>query len=78
MGLIKEVGKLSELFGEHMIDKTILDIYKAKEKLGDGLWYLAAISQTYGLDFEDIARLSIEKTHSRYNSQGIAQRDERD
>ena len=70
LGLIKEIGKVSELFGEHGIDGNILDIHKVKEKLGDALWYLAAISQTYGLDLEQIALASIEKVHRRYKSDG--------
>lgn len=73
MGMIKEIGKISELFGEHRIDHTNLDINKAEEKLGDTLWYLAAISENYGLDLDVIARKNIQKTRARYNKNGIAQ-----
>ena len=31
LGLIKEVGKVSELFGEHRIDGNILNLYKVEE-----------------------------------------------
>ena len=71
LGLIKEIGKISELFGEHRIDATRLDIYKVKEKLGDGLWYLAAICENYGLDLGKIAKANSEKTQGRYNEEGI-------
>lgn len=77
MGMIKEIGKISELFGEHRIDHTTLDINKAEEKLGDTLWYLAAISETYGLDLDTIARKNIQKTKARYNKNGIAQMPEK-
>lgn len=70
LGLIKEIGKVSELFGEHRIDGNILNIYKVEEKLGDALWYLSAISETYSLDLEQIASSSIEKVHGRYNADG--------
>lgn len=70
LGLIKEIGKISELFGEHRINSMRLDIYKIKEKLGDGLWYLAAICQNYGLDLDEIARANSQKTHNRYNADG--------
>ena len=73
MGIIKEIGKLSELFGEHWIDYKKLNVKKAEEKLGDTLWYLAAISENYGLDLDTIARKNIKKTKSRYNKDGIAQ-----
>jgi len=74
MGLIKEVGKISELFGEHRIDDTKLDIPKVKEKLGDCLWYTTAISENYGLDLEMIARKNIQKTKKRYDKNGLAKK----
>ena len=75
MGMIKEIGKISELFGEHRIDHTNLEINKAEEKLGDTLWYLAAISENYGLDLDNIAQKNIQKTKARYDKNGIAQVD---
>lgn len=73
MGMLKEIGEISELFGGHRIDRITLDINKAEEKFGDTLWYLAAISDNYGLDLEAIARKNIQKTKARYNKNGIAQ-----
>lgn len=73
MGMIKEIGEISELFGESILEYSFLYSDKVKEKLGDTLWYLAEISETYGLDLETIARKNIEKTKARYNKNGIAQ-----
>lgn len=73
MGMLKEIGEISEIFGKHRIDHITLDINKVDEKLGDTLWYLAAISHNYGLDLEEIARKNIQKTKARYNKNGIAQ-----
>lgn len=73
MGMIKEIGTVSELFGGYRIDDTILDVNMVEEKLGDTLWYLAAISENFGLDLETIARKNIQKTKSRYDKNGIAQ-----
>lgn len=73
MGMIKEIGKISEIFGEHRIDQTLLDIGKVEEKLGDALWYLSAISENYDLDLERVAMKNIQKTKARYNKSGIAQ-----
>ena len=52
-----------------------MEINKAKEKLGDTLWYLAAISENYGLDLDNIAPKNIQKTKARYDKNGIAQVD---
>ena len=75
LGLIKEIGKVAELFGEHRIDGNVLNIYKMEEKLGDALWYLSAISEIYGLDLGDIALKNITKVHGRYNIDGTVRKD---
>lgn len=73
IGLLKEMGEVSEVFGELIIDHINLDINKAQEKLGDTLWYLTAICETYGLDLDTSARKNIQKTKGRYDKNGIAQ-----
>ena len=73
MGMIKEIGEVSELFGESILEYAPLYSDKVKGKLGDTLWYLAEISETYDLDLETIASKTIQKTKARYNKDGIAQ-----
>ena len=70
LGLIKEAGEISKLFGEHRINGTNLDVEKVEEKLGDSLWYLTAICDTYQLDLEQIAKDNIEKVYGRYKKDG--------
>lgn len=70
LGLIKEVGEISKLFGEHRINGTNLDVAKVEGKLGDSLWYIAAICDTYKLDLEQIAKDNIEKVYGRYKKDG--------
>lgn len=70
LGLIAKEGEISKMFGEHIIDSKKLNIHKVKKKLGDLLWYLAAIAQNYGLDLGEIAKANSDKTHGRYNKQG--------
>ena len=65
IGLIKEIGKISELYGENRIDSKTLDVYKVKEKLGDALWYLTAIARTAGLNLGEIASANMTKTQGR-------------
>lgn len=70
LGLIKEAGEVSKIFGEHRINGTDLDTAKIEEKLGDCLWYLTAICDTYELDLEQIAKDNIEKVYGRYKDDG--------
>lgn len=65
IGLIKEIGEISDLYGENRIDSRTLDVYKVKEKLGDALWYLTAIARTAGLDLGEIASANMIKTQKR-------------
>ena len=65
IGLIKEIGKISELYGENRIDSRTLDFYKVKEKLGDALWYLTVIARTAGLNLGEIASANMRKTQIR-------------
>lgn len=74
LGLIKEIGSISEIFGEHRIDGNVLNVDEIKDQMGDALLYLSAISQTYGLDLEKIAIENIEKVHGRYNSDGTVRK----
>lgn len=72
MGLIKEIGEISTLFGNSWIERQLLDNIRVQEKLGDSLWYLTAIANNYGLDLETIALKNIQKTKGRYDKSGIA------
>lgn len=75
LGLIKEMGALSSYFGESIIDGTELKIDKVKEKLGDSLWYLTAISDMYGINLEDACLNNCNKVHGRYNKDGTVRKD---
>ena len=65
MGLMKEIGKISELYGEYAIDGADLDIYGIEEKLGDALWYLTAICQTYGINLEEVILVELENMRAK-------------
>ena len=68
LGLAGEVG---ELLGEHkkwLRDGERYHLFpkRAKEELGDLLWYLSNAATKYGLSLDDVARANIEKTHRRW------------
>lgn len=74
LGLIKEIGTLSELVGDHIINENEFNNDRAEEKLGDALWYLAAISESFGLTLEQAALKSIKKVHGRYALDGTVKK----
>ena len=73
MGLIKEIGEISTIFGDSLINGVQLNQERVEEKLDDSVLYLASIADNYGLDLEQIAMKSLQKAKSRYNKNGIAQ-----
>ena len=66
MGLMKEIGRILELYTESRINSTTLDVCKIKEKLGDGLWYLTGIDRTSDLELGENASANVCKVNKRY------------
>jgi NTP pyrophosphatase (non-canonical NTP hydrolase) len=68
LGVGGEAGEVMEIIKKgHRPNKTV-DIPHLKEEIGDVLWYLATLGDTYGLDFNEIATENIEKLNKRYGS----------
>lgn len=81
MGLIGEVGELSNKLkkilrdkeisdniweADHLIDLTVEeDLLNYKAELGDILWYVARLSDELGFDLSDVAEANIDKLFSR-------------
>ena len=54
-----------------MVKKAIfhghtLEIEDLKKEIGDVMWYLALICDSFGVDIEEIARMNIDKLIERY------------
>lgn len=74
MGLAEEAGEVAGL-GKRMIrgyDKDIqrFTMTNIAEELGDVLWYLAGVADTFGLSLDDIWKQNRDKLEARYGSTG--------
>ena len=66
LGVGGEAGEVMEIIKKgHRPGKSV-DIPHLKEEIGDVLWYLATLADTYGLDFDGIAIENIAKLQKRY------------
>ena len=65
IGVIKEIGKISAIYGGVRMNSQFLDADKVIEKIGATLWYLAAIAQTTGVDLGKIASANMKKAKWR-------------
>jgi len=76
LGLTGEAGEVAEKIKKIIRDDDgIVSEQKKVEvakELGDVLWYLAALCDELGLQFEDVAAQNIEKLRSRKDRQVLA------
>ena len=69
LGLTGEAGEIAEkikkIIRNHDGDFSKLDLDDIKKELGDVLWYLAMLSHTFGISFDDVAKTNIDKLADR-------------
>ena len=66
LGLGGEAGEVLDIIKKHVGHGHDLDKEKLKRELGDVLWYVAEIASTCGFNFDEIARINIDKLKARY------------
>ena len=69
LGLETEVGELADLFKKKIFYNAFpggIDIKAIEEEIGDILWYIALICNTYGLTIENTMEKNINKLRTRY------------
>jgi NTP pyrophosphatase (non-canonical NTP hydrolase) len=68
LGLAGEAGTLLSEFKKKIRDRESYEGFKdrAREELGDVLWYLASIASHLGLTMDDVATQNLRKTHERW------------
>jgi NTP pyrophosphatase (non-canonical NTP hydrolase) len=68
MGLASEVGSLVTQFKKRVRDGDAHALFseRAREELGDVLWYVANLSQKLALDLEGVAQMNLRRTSERW------------
>lgn len=66
MGLSGEVGELNDMIKKWIFHKSDMDITHAKKELGDILWYVACMAESFGWNLDEIMRMNIDKLKARY------------
>lgn len=66
MGLSGEVGELNDMIKKWIFHKLDMDITHAKKELGDILWYVACMAESFGWNLDEIMRMNIDKLKARY------------
>lgn len=66
LGLSGEAGEVADLLKKKLGHGHRVTLAEMEKELGDVLWYLAAVSEWWGIDLDEVARLNIEKLRKRY------------
>ncbi len=70
LGLTEEAGEVAGKFKKILRDDNgVISEEKendVKKELGDVLWYLATISRYMGIDFDDVAKMNLDKLEDRH------------
>ena len=66
LGLSGEVGELNDMIKKWMFHGHDLSIDDVKKELGDCLWYIAMMCESFGFSMEEIAQKNINKLIERY------------
>jgi NTP pyrophosphatase (non-canonical NTP hydrolase) len=66
-GLAAEAGEVCGLYAKWIRDGGDMDYLRVKliKELGDVLWFVALIAHDLECDLDKVARLNVEKLHSR-------------
>ena len=67
-GLSTEAGEMLDQYKRHIYYGAPLDLVNVEEEMGDLFWYLAILSDTIGVPFEQIMDKNIAKLKARYGS----------
>ena len=65
-GLSGEVGELTDMVKKWIFHEKELDEDHAKKELGDVMWYIAMICESFGWSLYEIMQMNIDKLKKRY------------
>lgn len=66
LGLSGEVGEFNDLVKKGIFHETQIEEEHLKKELGDVLWYVALMCDSFGWDLDEIMQLNIDKLKARY------------
>ena len=66
LGLSGESGEFADMIKKWVFHEKELDELHAKKELGDVLWYIAMICESFDWSMEEIMNLNIDKLMARY------------
>lgn len=66
LGLSGEVGEFNDMVKKWIFHEKPLDEEHAKKEMGDVLWYVAMMCESFGWDLDEIMQMNVDKLKARY------------
>lgn len=66
LGLSGETGELNDMLKKSIFHEHPLDIEHVEKEIGDILWYVAMMCESFGLSMDEIMQINIDKLKARY------------
>jgi NTP pyrophosphatase (non-canonical NTP hydrolase) len=66
LGLSGEVGEFNDMIKKWVFHEKELDVEHAKKEMGDILWYVAMMCESFGWDMGEIMQMNVDKLIARY------------
>lgn len=66
MGMMTEVGELTDQFKKHLAYGKDIDWVNVKEEIGDLMWYISEFANQHQFDLEEILETNIAKLQKRF------------
>lgn len=66
MGMMTEVGELTDQFKKNLAYGKDIDWVNVKEEIGDLMWYISEFANEYNFDLEEILATNIAKLQKRF------------
>ena len=66
LGLTGEAGETADMIKKWIFHDTELDVEHLKKEIGDVMWYVALLCDSFGFSLDEILEMNIEKLKVRY------------
>ena len=66
LGLSGEVGELNDMIKKWIFHNTSLDKEHVKKEIGDVMWYVAMMCESFGFSLDDVMQTNVDKLIARY------------
>lgn len=66
LGLAGEAGETLDMIKKWISHEKPFDEEHAKKELGDVMWYVAMMCESFGWDLDEILQMNVDKLKARY------------